>query len=67
MIIRIDESKRLTKHVSFKCKCRFDGKNAIQIKSGIAINIDVSVKNVMYVKKIILGILLLVIAKMENI
>ena len=67
MIIRIDESKRLTKHVSFKCKCRFDGKNATQIKSGIAINIDVSVKNVMYVKKIILGILLLVIAKMENI
>ena len=26
MITRINESKTITKHVSFKCKCRFDGK-----------------------------------------
>ena len=35
----------------------------IQINGGIMINVDVSVKNVMYVKKIIFGILLHVIVK----
>ena len=30
--------------------------NVIQINGGIAINVDVSVKNVIYVKKIIFGI-----------
>ena len=39
----------------------------IQINGGIMINVDVSVKNVMYVKKIMFGILLHVIVKMENI
>ena len=33
-------------------------KNVIQINGGIAINVDVSVKNVIYVKKILFGILL---------
>ena len=37
--------------------------NVIQINSGITINVDVSVKNAMYVKKIMFGILLHVIAK----
>ena len=32
--------------------------NVIQIKSGIMINVDVSVKNIIYVKKIKLEILL---------
>ena len=41
--------------------------NVIQVNNGIAKNVDVSVKNVMYVKKIIFGILLHVVAKMENI
>ena len=27
MIIRINESKTLTKHVSCECKCKFDGRN----------------------------------------
>ena len=40
---------------------------ATQINGGIMINVDVSVKNVMYVKKIMFGILLHVIEKMENI
>ena len=31
MITGINESKTLTKHISCKCKCRFDGKNVIQI------------------------------------
>ena len=38
--------------------------NVIQIKSGIMINVDVSVKDIIYVKKIIFGILLHVIAKL---
>ena len=41
--------------------------NVIQVNGGIMINVDVSVKNVMYVKKIMFGILLHVIVKMENI
>ena len=43
------------------------GKNVIQINGGITIKVEVSVKNVMYVKKIIFGILLHVVVKMENI
>ena len=41
--------------------------NAIPISVVIKINVDVSVKNVMYVKKNIFGIHLHVVAKMENI
>ena len=52
MITGINELKSLTKHISCKCKCKFDGKNAIQINSGIVINVDASVKSTMYVKNI---------------
>ena len=41
--------------------------NVIQIKSGIIINVDACAKNIIYVKKIIFGILLHVVAKMVNI
>ena len=41
--------------------------NVIQIKSGIIINVDVSVKNTIYMKKIIFGILLHIVLKMKNI
>ena len=41
--------------------------NVIQINGGITINVDVSVRNVMYVKKIMFGILLYKVVKMENI
>ena len=41
--------------------------NVIQINGGITINVDASVKNIIYVKKIILGILLHVVVKTENI
>ena len=40
--------------------------NKIQINVGITINVNVSVKNVMYVEKIMFGILLRVIVKIEN-
>ena len=39
----------------------------IQVKSGIMINVDVGVKNILYVKKIIFGILQHVVPKMVNI
>ena len=42
-------------------------KNVIQINSGITINVDVSVKNIIYVKKIMFGILLHVVVTIENI
>ena len=41
--------------------------NVIQIKGGIMINLDVSLKNIMFVKKNVFGILIHVIVKMENI
>ena len=40
--------------------------NAIQINGVIAKNVDVRVKNVIYVKEIMFGILLHVIMKMEK-
>ena len=41
--------------------------NVIQINGGKIINVDVSVKNVMYVKKIIFGILLYAVVEIDNI
>ena len=68
MITRINESKTLTKQISYEGKCKFDGrKNVIQINDGITINVDVWLKDIMYVKNIIFGILLYVVVKMENI
>ena len=42
-------------------------KNVIQVNGEITINVDVSVKNIIYVKKIIPGFLLHVVVKMKNI
>ena len=42
-------------------------KNLIQISGRITIDVDASVKKVMYVENIIFGILLHVFVKMENI
>ena len=41
--------------------------NVIIINGGILINVDVSVKTFMYLKKIMLGILLHIFVKIENI
>ena len=67
LIVGINESKTLTKLISCKCKCRFYGKNVLQINGEITIKVDVSVTSVMYVKKDYFGILLHVVTKMENI
>ena len=67
MIAGINESKTLTKHISCDCKCKFDAKILIQFNGGIKINVDVSEKKFMYVKKIMFGFLVNVFLKMENI
>ena len=41
--------------------------NVSQINYGIMISVNVSVKNIMYVKKVMFGILVHVVVKMENI
>lgn len=64
---RNNEEKTLVKHVSCNCSCKFDGKNAIQIKNRILINVEESVKNTRYMKKNMFGILLRVVANMVNI
>ena len=66
MITGKKESKILTKDISCKCKSKFDYR-LIQIKSRITINVGASVKNIIYVKKIIPGILLLAVVKVVDI
>ena len=41
--------------------------NVIQINGGIMINVNVSIKSIMYVNKIMFGILFHVVMKMEHI
>ena len=53
MIIGINESKTLAKHIPCKCKCRFDERNC-NSNGGITINAGMSVKNIIYVKKLYL-------------
>ena len=67
MIPGKNESNILTKDISCECTCRFDEKNVIHINGGTSVNVDVIIKNVVYLKKIILGILVHVVVKMENI
>ena len=66
MITGINESTILSKDATCEYKCRFGGQKVIQIIDGIKINADVNVKN-MYVKKIIIGIVLRLVAKMKYI
>ena len=66
MITGLNELKTLTKHIC-ECKGRFDGRKCNSDQWWNNDNVNVNVKNVMYVKKIKFGILLHVILKMENI
>ena len=67
MITGINESKTLANPISCDWKCKFDGKNIIQINHGITINVNVGVKHVMCVQKIMFGILLHVVVELKNI
>ena len=61
IITGINESKTLRKHINVN----LIKENVIQINEGITINVDVSVKNIKYMKKIIFG--KFVFVKMKNI
>ena len=67
MTIGKNESKILTKDKSCECNLKLIEENVIQIKSEIVINVDLSLKNITYVEKIISVILLNTIVKMGNI
>ena len=66
MITGKNESKILTKDILGECKCRFDGKNVIQIDGGKTIDVYVSIKNIVCEKGYIWKAATC-IAKMENI
>ena len=51
MITVIAESETLTKYIS--CKSKFDEKNSSQVNGEITINVNVNVKNTIYMKKIV--------------
>ena len=67
MITGIDKSKTLINHISCNLNVNLIEKSVIQINGGITTNVDVSVKSIIYVKKIVFGIMLRVVVKMENI
>ena len=67
MIKEITESKESTKHLSYNVNVDLMQENIIQINDGIMINVNVIAKIIMYAKKIMFGILLHVIVKMDNI
>ena len=67
MITWINELKTLTKYVSYKCKCKFDGRKCNSNQEWMRLNVDASAKNTTYVRKIIFGILLHVVANTLNI
>ena len=54
-------------NISSECNVNLMEQNVIQTNGGITINVDVSIKIIIYVKKIMFQILLHVIVKMENI
>ena len=52
IITGTNESKILTKDISCQLNVNLVEENVIQIKSGITINVDASVKNIVYVKRL---------------
>ena len=69
MTTRINESKTLTKLISYECTWKFDGKKFISNQKWNDVNVGVSAKiqkNKIHAKKIIFGIPLNVVVKMPN-
>ena len=58
MITSINQRKALTKHISCECKCRFDGKKCNSNQWWNNGKVNVSVENIIYVKKIMFRMLL---------
>ena len=51
MITRIIEKKTSIKHISCDCKCKLNGKYTVQIRNGIMINVNTSIKKYLTCKK----------------
>ena len=66
MVTGIKESKILTKHISCKCKCKFDGSKWNSNQKWNNDKCRCECKNMMW-KKVVFRILLHVVAKMVNI
>ena len=62
-----NESKIEKKDILCELKCELMEGNKVQNKHGMNLNVDSSVKIIVYVKKNITQILLSAVAKMENI
>ena len=54
MITEINESKILTKHISTNVNVNLMKQNVSEINGRITINVNVSVKNIIYVKRLCL-------------
>ena len=67
MITGMNESKTLTKHISCECKCKFHGTKCDPNQWWNNDKCQLSVKNIIYVKQIMSGILVHVFVKNKNI
>ena len=60
-------AKRMVKHISRDCRCKFNSTTAIQIKNLIMKHANRSVKIIVHAKKVIVGILVHVFEIMVSI
>ena len=67
MITNKNEAKAMTKYISCDGKCKLNIEHVIQIKDGIIKQVNMNVKIIVHVKKIILGILAHVFVRMTSI
>ena len=67
MITGINVLKIITKHVSCKSECKFDGRKCNSNKKWNNDKCQCECKNIICAKKVIFGILLHVVVKMANI
>ena len=65
IITGINESQILKKHNHVNVNANLTEENVIQINGGITVNVDLSVKHITYVKKIIFAILVHAFAKIK--
>ena len=51
-LIHFQEKINQILFISFECKCKFHVRKLLGINGGITINVDLSVKNIIYVKRL---------------
>ena len=67
MITNKKEVKSMTEHISCDSKCKFNSTNVIRIKNEIIKHVNVNIKIIVSVKKIIVGILAHVFVRIVSI